>query len=332
VSETSAPFYGNADTVARIERKIAEGRLGHALIFSGPEGIGKRTWALRVAQALNCNATDSPTGCGTCRSCQRVVSLTHPDVQYLTLEDDASQIKIEQIRALRSQLELEALEGAARVYIIDPAERMTPGAANALLKALEEPPPGTHFLLVTANVHELLVTIRSRCHVYHFTPLSLAQVRAAGIDDELVVRWSQGSIGRALATDPEGLRSLRDELLDFLSVASTAPAGQLAVLPGAAADLARSKEDFAGKVRALGVLVSDLLYLRTGLDARLVNIDREADLRRIADRIGLDRVVELGDTLRFIETSLKRYVNRQMLADALVLAANPETARLTGRV
>lgn len=322
-------FHGNRHLVRRLERKVAEGRLPHGLLFAGPEGIGKRTFALRLAQALNCSRSE-PQGaaCGVCGSCRRIRSGIHPDVTMVTLLDDASLIKIEQVREVRSQLELGALEGRARVFLVDPAERMSPGAANALLKALEEPPDATHFILITTNPHAMLVTIRSRCQVYHFAPLGRDEVRASGVEDELVVRWSRGSVGRALSTDPDRLRALRDQLLDFVETAVTASEEELAVLPGASAELARSKDEYRETIRAIGVLVSDLLYVRQGAEERIVNIDQADRIRRIAAGVDLARIAQIGDCIRFIESALRNYVNRQMLSDALVLTLNRETAQI----
>src|SRR5215813_10965107 len=96
-------------------------------------------------------------------------------------------------------LDLKPLEGRNKVFIVDPADLLNAEAANALLKGLEEPHANTFFILITVNVHELLLTVRSRCQVYNFTPLTLDEIRQHGITDELAVRWSQGSIGRALA-------------------------------------------------------------------------------------------------------------------------------------
>jgi DNA polymerase-3 subunit delta' len=328
-------FLGNTPIVRRLRNKVSEGRLPHGMIFSGPEGIGKRTFALEIAQALNCQVRKSDQGksetlqpCRTCDSCRKIFTGTHPEVTTMTLEDDASVIKIDQVRRIRSQLEIDALAGSARVILIDPANAMNKSASNAMLKSLEEPPPRTFFILITDNAHELEVTIRSRCQIYHFSPLRLDEVRNSGIHDELVVRWSQGSIGRALATDPDQLRELRDELLEFLERVVTSSESELVSLIGASADLARSKDEYREKIRALGVLVSDLLYMKEGMEERLVNLDETERIRTIALAVDLDRIFQIGDCIRFIENALKHYVNRQMLTDTLALTMNPGTAEL----
>jgi DNA polymerase-3 subunit delta' len=330
VSEEGAgTFFGNRRLVARLRTKVSEGRLPHGLIFSGPDGIGKRTFALRLAEALNCA---SPGGadeeCGRCDSCRKIGAGRHPYVSMVTVEEDASEIKIEQIRRIRSQLELAAPVGAARVFLIDPADRMKAASSNALLKALEEPPDRTYFFLMTTNVHQLLVTIRSRCQIYHFSPLSLEEIRAWGVTDELVVRSSQGSIGRAISTDAEQLKALRDTLLEFLETAVNAREEDLAGLLGASADLARSKDEYREKLRTLGILVSDILYAREGIDDRIVNIDEIERIRQLASGVDLSRIVQIADCIRFIERALKNYVNRQMLTDALTLTLNAETSQI----
>ena len=321
------PFFGNHRVISRLENKVREGRLPHALIFTGPEGVGKRTCALRIAQTLQCEKHEFPP-CGACAHCQKIDRGQHTDVVTLTLEAGASQIKIEQIRKLRSTLGFEPLEGVAKVYLIDPAERLTAGAANALLKALEEPPAATHFFLITANSQELMATIRSRSQIYHFSPVPLEEIRKAGIVDERVVRWSQGSIGRAFRTDTEELLSQREMLLEFLDTVTMARDETLVNLLGASAELSRSKEDYSDRIRILGVLVSDLMFLEVGLDHRLVNVDIRERLENLQNKISLERIVQIGDCLKFIEVNLKYHVNRQVMADGLVLILNASTAEL----
>ena len=327
VPETSSRFVGNARILERLEDKLKARRLPHAMIFSGPEGIGKRTCALRIARMLNCEQGGGAS-CGRCRQCRKVESGSHPDVFTIQVAADASRIKIEQVRNLLSMLNMEPMEGAAKLFLIDPAERMSPGASTALLKALEEPPPRTYFILITQNVHDLLVTIRSRSQIYHFSPLTLDEIRRCGIEDELVVRWSQGSIGRALGTDADSLRKSRAAMLEFLETAMHAREEELAGLLTLSAELGRAKEDYTERLRILGVLVSDLIFLCEGIDDRIVNIDIETRLRESASHVAIERLIQIADCLKFIEANLKYYLNKQLMADVLALTLNETTAKI----
>jgi DNA polymerase-3 subunit delta' len=327
LTDVIPPFYGNAHVIARLYQQIERGRLPHTMIFTGPDGVGKRTCAIRVAQMLNCRAAeDAP--CGVCSDCRKIENGLHSDVQMLTLEEGASQIKIEQVRSLRSSLEFEPLEGLAKVYVIEPAERLTLAAANALLKVLEEPPPATYFVLVTANSQELLATIRSRGQTYHFSPVSLEEIRNAGVEDELVLRWSHGSVGRALVADPDELRSSRDTVLGFLETVLSATDEALVELLDASSALSRSKDDYRDRIRVLEVLVSDLIFLKEDMKDRVVNFDIEERLNRLEKRVSLDRIVQIGDCLKFIEANLKHYLNRQLMTDQLALLSNRITSQL----
>src|SRR6266446_5697765 len=209
-------FIGNRKVIERLRTKLREDRFPHGLIFSGPEGVGKHTCALMIAKALNCTRAAAGSFCGECSSCRKIDSGTHPDVMTLSVEEEASQNKIAQVRQLLGMLDLQPFEGRNKVFIIDPADLLNDEAANALLKGLEEPPENSFFILITVNVHELLLTVRSRCQVYNFTPLTLDEIRQNGVTDELTVRWSRGSIGRARSMDVGHLKSEREMLLDFL--------------------------------------------------------------------------------------------------------------------
>src|SRR5262249_44147221 len=152
---------GNRKIIDRLRTKLHEGRFPHALIFSGQEGVGKRTCALMVAKALNCAEAEAGDFCDACSDCRKITSGAHPDVTTVSVEEDATQIKIAQIRQLLGGLDLQPLEGRNKIFIIDPADRLNSEAANALLKGLEEPPQNSFFILVAVNVHDLLLTVRS---------------------------------------------------------------------------------------------------------------------------------------------------------------------------
>src|SRR5262245_7486080 len=275
-------FIGNRKIIERLRTKLRESRFPHGLIFSGPEGVGKRTCALMLAKALNCRNAEAGDFCDECSSCRKIASGTHPDVLTLTVEEDATQIKIAQVRRVSELLQLQPLEGRNKLFIIDPADMLNTEAANALLKGLEEPPENSFFILITVNVHELLLTVRSRCQVYNFTPLTLEEIRQHGITDELSVRWSQGSIGRARALDIARIKSEREIMLDFIDVVFNAKEEQFQELLAVSAELGRAKQDFESRTRVLSVLIADMLYLKERVPHTLVNVDIRERIEQLA--------------------------------------------------
>jgi len=318
-------FIGNRRIIDRLRTKLREDRFPHGVIFSGPEGVGKHTCALMVAKALNCTNAQPADFCDQCSSCRKTESGTHPDVVTISIEDDATQIKIAQIRQVLSVLELQPLEGRNKIFIIDPANSLNTEAANALLKGLEEPPENSLFVLIAVNVHELLMTVRSRCQVYNFTPQTLDEIRRHGISDELTVRWSQGSIGRARALEIGRLKSERELVLDFLQTVLTAKEEQFQDLLGVSAEIGRAKQEFESRMTVLAVLLADLLYITEGVPEKIVNIDIAEPLRKLALQAPVERLLKMSEFIGFIETSLKNNANRQMLTDVLSITGN-ETA------
>jgi DNA polymerase-3 subunit delta' len=219
---------------------LRRGRLHHAYLLGGPEGVGKGTAARLLAQAANCEgvagggaAVDDP--CGQCAPCRKIAHGTHPDVFVLNEERvmakagrwepkggraPSREIVVDQVRDLVDhRLSMRRFEGRRRVVVIDPAEAMNAQAQNALLKTLEEPPEATTLVLVSSSPDALLPTIRSRCLRVAFAPLPepviQARLEAAGQPAEaarLAAALSGGSLSRALALDAEALAERRAAL------------------------------------------------------------------------------------------------------------------------
>lgn len=146
-------------------------RLPHALLLHGPEGLGKRAFAWRLAYATLCLTPDAQgDACGRCLSCARFAAGTHPDLRLVTPLEDGRTIAIDQVRALREFAALRPHTSARKFALLAPAEAMNLNAANALLKLLEEPPSATVLVLVASRPAQLAATIRSRCAAVPFRP------------------------------------------------------------------------------------------------------------------------------------------------------------------
>ncbi|MFB3881834.1 MAG: DNA polymerase III subunit delta' [Armatimonadota bacterium] len=231
---------GQERAVRVLRSALVRARVAHAYLFAGPGSVGKHTAAVLFAQALNCEGEPADAPCGQCRSCLLIEHGNHPDVRLFTISADMrgrqrSEISIDQIRQdpkkpretpppLIHDAYLKPL-GRHKVYIIDPADRMTPEASNALLKVLEEPPPQVALILVSSEPSSLLPTIVSRCQKVTFqlvgTRAIEGKLRQDGLEAETaaaIARLSGGRIGWAIqASRRNEVLAVRRSLLDLCS-------------------------------------------------------------------------------------------------------------------
>lgn len=206
-----------ADVVRGVD--TAPGAMTHAWLFTGPPGSGRSVAARAFAAALQC---ESGTGCGRCPGCHTTLAGTHADVRYVVPE--GLSIGVDEMRALVLRASSAPTGGRWQVLLVEDADRLTEAAGNALLKAVEEPPPRTVFLLCTPSTHpdDISVTIRSRCRLVPLRqpPVEAVAALLAGRDGIVpdLARWAaaaaQGHVGRArrLAADPAA-RSRREAVL-----------------------------------------------------------------------------------------------------------------------
>jgi DNA polymerase-3 subunit delta' len=173
------------DVYARLERSLREGRLAHALLFTGPARMGKAGVARALAARLLCQAPrDDGLACGSCRACTLLAAGTHPDFQRITFEPTEkgdklkTELVVDQVRRLGEWFSKTSQFGGAQVVLVEPAEALNVAAANALLKTLEEPSGHRYLLLVTSRPGRLPATIRSRCQRLEFALPSRDDARA----------------------------------------------------------------------------------------------------------------------------------------------------------
>ncbi|MGZ3421248.1 MAG: DNA polymerase III subunit [Polyangiales bacterium] len=244
---------GQPHAIETLRRGLARGKLHHALLFAGPEGTGKELAAFAVACAIVCKV-EPGEGCGKCRDCHRATTFSneephvphHPDVVVVARglyprevlgrsTEEKTDISVDQVRrVVLEKLALQPHEAPQRVVIVRRADEMSPGAANALLKTLEEPPTHTRFVLMTARPGELLPTILSRTQLIRFAPLSDELVERVLIDKSVepsrakdLARLSGGSVEVALAlADPEASDG-RKRAVEILRNAARGPLPEL---------------------------------------------------------------------------------------------------------
>jgi DNA polymerase-3 subunit gamma/tau len=213
---------GQSAVTSVLAGAISQGRLAQAYLFSGPRGCGKTTTARLLAMAVNCEQGPTATPCGTCAACRAVINGTSLAVIEI---DAASSGGIDQIRDIREAASLGSIGGRYKIYILDEAHQITAHGANALLKTLEEPPPGTLFVLATTEPQKIIPTIHSRCQRFSFRLLDLDEIagRLAWICEREGLAASPAAI-KAIARRADG--SMRDGLT-LLDQALAAAEGSL---------------------------------------------------------------------------------------------------------
>ena len=324
---------------------LKKGTVPHALLFTGTEGVGKRTAAMAFAMACNCSAgkqaapgqaveapAESPNPpveglcCGVCKSCRKIQSNNHPDV--LHIQPSGSIIKIAQIRGLCRTLSLKPYEARVRVVIVSQAQTMNLEAANAFLKVLEEPPASTLLILTAEQTADLLPTIVSRCQPVRFNPISrdslaLYLTRNRKLSEDrarLVAAMAGGSITKAMAMSRTDWIGRRDWLLaaSGLDVPGSLSAKPVNVLLAFAEILFKGRENLPDTLDIIKSWLRDLVVWRFTPE-KIINLDLREKIQRASREISTASLLKKINAVQRAQREIEANANLRLSLEVMVL-------------
>lgn len=317
---------GHEWAIDLLKEHVAHNKIRHAYLFTGPGGVGRRTLALRLAQAINCPQPLAPgEPCLTCRTCSRIERMQHPDLAVVQAEQVGGTLKVEQIRELQRSLALSPYEGRYRIALLLRFEEAHPSAANALLKTLEEPPDRVILLLTAESPESLLPTVASRCEVLRLRPLALDAL-SRGLQEhwgvpagqaDMLANLSAGRLGAALRLfqQAELLEQRRAWLQDHHRLLKANRVERF----NYANTLAQDKEQARDVLQAWLSLWRDVFLQAVGASIPLVNLEQAEEIANLANRLGAQTAFRTLSSLQRISDLLERNVNTRLAVEVLML-------------
>lgn len=355
-------FIGNELAVTNLRHMLANQRLPHAVILAGAEGSGKYTLAQMMAKALLCLNPTLKNGlanfCGDCANCRsiaqaedlearfaeaveareamreadkretRILLQTHADVVIVPPDPPQMMIKVDQVRRVTESLGLLPSQGRKKVYIFTDSCFMKE-AANALLKALEEPPEFAHFFLLTSNPGELLATIRSRCITVQLAPLRSEEIESVlterrpnlkSTQRSLVARLSAGACGKALTFNLESYIAVRQEALALLAARNRQDHSTLFQATEDYRSGAAGAERIQRLISVVYTLLQDLVYVKSGTPELVQNSDILTQLQALVAQSDFRWLTNAAAQLSALESGMRRNLLRPVALDAFALS------------
>ncbi len=300
---------------------LEAGRIPHALIFSGADGVGKHFAAMVFAKAMFCTGAEGRP-CGTCETCLKIERGTFADLISVGIAEGKTRIVIDQMREIERVVAYHSFSGRGRLIIIDPADMMTEDSSAAILKTLEEPPAGTHFILVTSRASSLPPTILSRCQKIRFSPLKpevIAEIMGGGEQEREAAEMARGSLSRAQALLSGGLLSVQERMIGALSSMELNDPGGVQEL---FLSLSKLKVEFSDILDILKCWYRDLIiYRETQREGDLVYHRLVKDFGGAWKETRVQSLIESVEAADEIERTLtgRMYLNMRIALESLFI-------------
>ena len=316
------PIVGHEKIIAQLHHAIQSNRIAGTYLFVGPAGVGKETVAIHFAKSINCLELGE-IACGSCISCRKTDDGNHPDTQIVS--PSGAWIRIDQIRELQKRIVYRPLEGVRKVVVLREAERMNLEAANCLLKTLEEPPAESVLILLTTNLDALLPTIRSRCQIIKFNPLSPNELgsylnerfRLEEHEALSIATLAGGAVGKALthlesrgAEAFESDQHVDEEIPEILTTTDKLAAFRVAEHYG----------DDPDRLDSLVEWYRDLLLLHQNASADLLtHVYHVEALKQLVPRYSRYRLQSAIKTIFETKNAISRNINATLALEVMAL-------------
>ena len=334
---------GNQRVKDSLIQLLRSERVPNSLLFAGPEGVGKKQFAIELARSFVCQSPRNGLACGSCSACKRVGLFNTPtsekgddyDLVFFGEHPDVGivipykrNLRVGAIRALEMQANYRPYEARARVLIIDDAEKMNDAASNALLKTLEEPSSTTFLILITSRPDALLSTIRSRCQTIRFAPVAETELEDLLIerrkftptDAKLAARLANGRVSTALTIDLDKFRSQRIAQMSVIEKAFINVDRASLLRSAEQVNDAKNKDLFEENLAILETLIRDMWTLKNGsLHEAIRNFDIADELERVSLQVDPRQLEAALNEIESLRQSFAVNINRKSATDALFM-------------
>lgn len=299
------------------------GKISHAYIFEGIEGVGKHRVAQYFAQLLFCLNKEEAV-CGVCKACLKMDHDNHPDLMYI--EPDGTTIKNEQIEKFQEFANIKPYESQYKIVIIDQADKMNASSQNRILKTLEEPPEHVLMILVTANKNKLLPTVTSRCQHLVFNGVERQIISEYLMEShnltaekaDLTARLSIGSIGKAIESiENEVVVEWRNKSIELFSNLCNNERGKVLAVQR---HLSKNREFVMNLLDNMILLYRDLLITKKSKMKDLVTFINEYDnIKRYTRKMSIKQIIDCIETIELTKKKLNQHANFDLSLEYMLI-------------